>query len=246
MQDLVILFQAPIILFALLFFYLIGSINTARVLVFLTRNKTILETGTGNAGANNVWRVFSKKYGKTTGVIAGISVMFVDIGKGVLIVYLARDSFGFPAVLALACGIIGMIGHNWPFFRVMRGGKGIALFGGVLWMLHPVSAAVTLFVVLGLPMTKRLSGVVPFVAIPVYILVNLIYEQAGIRNLDLGVMNPETIGVLFASLALIYSRRIDAEWLILEKQPSKVKAFWYLFIYDRATNDPPPLFGKQQ
>jgi len=242
MQDLVLQFQVLFLSIALLFFYLAGSLNTARILVFLTRQKGILEMGTGNAGANNVRRVYGKKYGKRAGALAGITVMLADIGKGVLIVYLARDIFGFPEALALAGGIVGMAGHNWPiWYGFRKGGKGIALFGGVLLMLHPLSIASVTPIALALPMIKRLSGVVPFFVIPAYILANLVYQKVGIENLDLGIMNPETIGLLLAALLLIYLRRVDAEWLILEKQPSKLKALWYLLIYDRATNDPPPL-----
>ncbi len=251
MQDLVLELQ---IIFALVVFfssYIFGSFNTARIFVFFTRQKGILETGTGNAGANNVWRVYGKKYGGRAGALAGITIMLADMGKGVLIIYLARDILGFSEVLSLSCGIAGMAGHNWPIWWKFRGGgKAIAILGGILLILHPLSAAIVVMSSLGLALItrisrgmikKQLSGLVPFVGIPVYILANLAIEKSEIEHLDLGTMSPETIGILFAVLPLIYLRRIDAEWLILEKQRSKLKALWYLLIYDRATNDPPPL-----
>jgi len=253
MDDLVIELRVFWAVLGLFLAYLFGSLNTARIFVFLTRQKGILETGTGNAGANNVWRVYGKKYGGLVGALAGMTIMLMDTGKGVLIIYLARDIFGFSEVLALAGGIAGMTGHNWPFFRLtkLRGGKGIAILGGILLMLHPVSTAVVLMPSLGLALItrisrgmikKQLSGLVPFVGIPVYILANLVIQKAGIEHLDLGTMSPEIVYMLFAVLPLIYFRRIDAEWLTLEKQPSRLKALWYLLIYDRATNDTPKLF----
>lgn len=236
MQDLVMPFQVIFGIVALLFFYLICSFNTARIFVFVTRQKGILETGTSNAGANNVWRVYSEKFGGKIGALAGMIVMLADIGKGMMIVYLARDIFSFPEVFTLVCAIIGMAGHNWPFFHLvkMRGGKGIALLSGALLTLHPLGIVIALVPALGLALIgrlsrgrikKQLSGLVPFIAIPVYIL-------AG------GAESAETIGVLFAALALMYLRRINAEWQKLLEQPSKIRALWYLLIYDRATNDP--------
>lgn len=257
MEELVIEFQIIFGILALLGAYLVGSLNTARILVLLTGNKGILETGTGNAGANNVRRVFAVRYsekygerkGKLIGRAAGIGVLLIDIGKGALIVYLARNIFGFPESITLLYGIITMAGHNWPlFWKLRKGGKGIAILGGILLALHPLSALFALipalaflFIDKALPSMKQSSGFVPFAAIPAYVIANSIFQQAGGANLDLGALAPESIGVLFVTLPLIYLRRVDAEWLILEKQPSKLKALWYLLIYDRSTNDPPPL-----
>jgi acyl phosphate:glycerol-3-phosphate acyltransferase len=227
-------------------FYLLGSANTARILESITKNMGILDTGTGNAGANNATRVFWQRHGAAYGALVGLVVLLIDMAKGFFIVYVARDLLEFGQTATIACAIMGMAGHNWPFLGLIRGGKGIAIFGGALLALHPLSWLVIVPFALALPFIYRLSGTVPFVAIIVFVGANYAFNMLGLGIEDKGALSSPAIMLLFANLVLIYLRRVDAEWPILKEQPSKFMALWYLLIYDRATNDPPPLLNKSK
>lgn len=221
--------------------YLIGSLNTAKILtnIFGIGGKgDISKIGTGNAGANNTFRQLGVKW--------GIAVLILDMGRGVGVIALAQwlaswVGLEFKEEVWFACALFAMIGHNWPIYFNFQGGKGIAITGGSLLYLHPFSAVVTLLPVLILPFFKRLSGLAPFVAIPVYAGANLLFGDW--VNAD---MNVWLIGTFVAILAITFLRRIHAEWAEIKKAPSKIAALWYLFIYDRATNDPPLLLPPKQ
>jgi len=118
--------------------YLIGSLPTAYLVGRLRRGIDIREVGSRNMGAMNVFY--------TVGAAYGVLVLLVDIGKGVLAVFLARwlgSVFDVQiivagvAVVELAAGGMAVIGHGFPVFLKFRGGKGGATCIGVLGYLMP-------------------------------------------------------------------------------------------------------------
>jgi len=118
--------------------YLIGSLPTAYLVGRLRRGIDIREVGSRNMGAMNVFY--------TVGAAYGVLVLLVDIGKGVLAVFLARwlgSVFDVQiivagvAVVELAAGGMAVIGHGFPVFLKFRGGKGGATCIGVFGYLMP-------------------------------------------------------------------------------------------------------------
>lgn len=108
--------------------YLIGSLPTAYLVGRMRRGIDIREVGSRNMGAMNVFY--------TVGVAYGVLVLLVDIGKGVLAVFLARE-LGTSFAIQLAAGGMAVIGHGFPVFLKFRGGKGGATCIGVLGYLMP-------------------------------------------------------------------------------------------------------------
>ena len=97
--------------------YLLGSISVA---VLFTRSRfgsDVRKQGSGNAGATNVARVF--------GMNAGLVTLAGDMCKTALpglIGYLLAGHSG------LALGCLGcLIGHCWPVFFDLKGGKGVSV-----------------------------------------------------------------------------------------------------------------------
>jgi glycerol-3-phosphate acyltransferase PlsY len=131
--------------------YLMGSIPFAFVLARRVRGIDIREAGSGNVGAANVLR--------TSGVLAAITVMALDVCKGagsVIVVQRLVMDGAAPA----AAGVAAIIGHIYPVWLRFRGGKGVATAAGVFavltpWALLPVIALfiatvwVTRFISLG-------------------------------------------------------------------------------------------------
>lgn len=138
--------------------YLIGSFPTAYLLGKLKRIN-IFEVGSGSMGGTNVARSMGKGWALVTIVI--------DVGKGVLAVWLARDLL-LPAQIGVATSVSAtcvVVGHNWSLFAtlltasiregklrlIVRGGKGAATAFGAMLMIQPtqilVAAAIAIAVI---------------------------------------------------------------------------------------------------
>ena len=102
--------------------YLIGSISFSYLLTKVLRNEDIRNHGSGNAGATNTLRVLGKK--------PAIAVLLLDCFKGILVVLVALW-FTDSSFIAVLCGLIAVIGHNYPVFYGFKGGKGVATAIGV-------------------------------------------------------------------------------------------------------------------
>ncbi|HEX5755351.1 MAG TPA: glycerol-3-phosphate 1-O-acyltransferase PlsY [Arenimonas sp.] len=124
--------------------YLLGSVSGSLWLGRL-RGVDIRRLGSGNAGGTNALR--------TQGWRFALGVVLIDIGKGLLVVWLAlrfapeslRHALVWTSLLA------AMAGHIWPLFHGFRGGKGAAtLVGGLLlaWPLALLAVLVTWLLVL--------------------------------------------------------------------------------------------------
>ena len=112
-----------IIWIVILLGYFLGAIPTAYIAGRLLRGKDIRLMGDGNVGAANAYREL--------GAIAGVTVFFVDAGKGALAILIAQST-NLPQVAILFTGVAAVIGHNWPAFLGFRGGRGEATTIGVL------------------------------------------------------------------------------------------------------------------
>ena len=121
-----------IIVVKLLLAYVIGSISGSLILGRM-RGVDIRTQGSGNAGGTNAFR--------TQGAGFALGVVAIDIGKGALataLVYFGPPVLGVSTLaLAFAAGIACAVGHIWPVFFGFRGGKGAAVWVGVLAVALP-------------------------------------------------------------------------------------------------------------
>ena len=108
--------------------YLIGSIPNAYVLPKLFYGIDVRKHGTGKVGASNVLKLTSKWM--------AVLVTLLDVGKGLLAVWLAQI-LDMGAAEQVAAGVLAIIGHNWPVFLNFHGGRGIFTSLGVIFMLSP-------------------------------------------------------------------------------------------------------------
>ncbi len=133
--------------------YLAGSLPTG-VLVARARGVDITSAGSGNIGATNVARVLGKKLGAL--------VLLVDALKGFGPVLGARVLFGAepegPWVVA-GVGLAAVLGHVFPVWLRLRGGKGVATALGVFLALAPLAAGVAFALYAGLYAVFRISSV---------------------------------------------------------------------------------------
>jgi glycerol-3-phosphate acyltransferase PlsY len=120
--------------------YLLGSLMGGLIVGRVYGGVDIRTQGSGNAGGTNALR--------TQGKVFALWVMLIDIGKGVLATALAAhmpmpmhggpEPLGQGWVTAL-CGALAVVGHVYPVFYGLRGGKGAATFLGSLSVIAPLA-----------------------------------------------------------------------------------------------------------
>ena len=115
--------------------YLLGSVPTAYIVVYLARGIDIRQVGTGNVGALNAFQ--------QVGPWGGILVLLVDGGKGALAV-LVPGWAGAPEWTVFLTAPLLVAGHNWPAFLRFRGGKGAAAIFGISLAVVPLLTLITL------------------------------------------------------------------------------------------------------
>jgi acyl phosphate:glycerol-3-phosphate acyltransferase len=138
----------------LLLGYLLGSIPFGLLLTKLAGLGDIRAIGSGNIGATNVLRTGRKGLAAAT--------LVLDALKGTAAVW-AGSYFG-GEIGALAAGFASYIGHCFPVWLKLRGGKGFATFLGVLLGLHWPTMILTALIWLATAAAARYSSLSALVA----------------------------------------------------------------------------------
>ena len=127
-------------LLALAAAYLLGAIPFGYLLVRWKTGGDVRSSGSGNIGATNVLR--------TTGKLAGIATLLLDIAKGYAAVWLAGRWTDQNPFWMSAAALTVMAGHAYPVFLRFQGGKAVASFVGAFLCLAPwaLAAEVVVFV----------------------------------------------------------------------------------------------------
>jgi glycerol-3-phosphate acyltransferase PlsY len=141
-------------LLAIVIGYLLGSIPFGLVLTRFAGTQDLRSIGSGNIGATNVLRTGHKGLAAAT--------LICDMLKGTLAVVLA-GTYGGPEAAMLA-GLAAFLGHLFPVWLNFKGGKGVAVYIGVLIGLFWPAAVVFCILWLATAATTRYSSVSAFVA----------------------------------------------------------------------------------
>lgn len=118
-------------LFSLAVGYVFGCFQTSWF-YGKTQNIDIRQHGSGNAGTTNALRVMGPKAGVVTFIgdllkmlLAYVLTWFLFKGKGA----------DYAMTVKLYTGIGVVLGHDFPFYLEFKGGKGIAVTGGLMLLL---------------------------------------------------------------------------------------------------------------
>ena len=158
---------------AIVLAYLIGSLSSALWIGKIFYGIDIRKHGSSNSGATNAFRVLGKN--------AGIPVLIIDICKGSLAVLLAfvffpsiKGSESFIGIQYLL-GFAAVLGHVFPIYAGFRGGKGIATLLGIMIVIEPMAAGVSVLVFIlmlalsGFVSLSSISGVFVFPLISIFV-----------------------------------------------------------------------------
>lgn len=125
-----IIFNVFCVVLVLLVSYLLGCFNGSVMTSHFIIRDDVRQHGSGNAGLTNFYRTYGARY--------ALCVIICDMGKTVLACliggYLMHWVVGDWTLGLLIAGIGCELGHMFPVFFGLRGGKGI-LSGGVLVLL---------------------------------------------------------------------------------------------------------------
>ena len=119
--------------------YLLGSIPVGYAIARWVRGIDIRQYGSGNVGATNVGRVLGHRW--------GLLVLGLDALKGAVPVALLPNLLLPPGTEGfqhwqVAVGVATIVGHMYPLFLGLRGGKGVATALGVVSCLAPLATLI--------------------------------------------------------------------------------------------------------
>ncbi len=134
--------------------YLTGSIPTAAGLGRLW-GVELRYTGSGNPGANNAMRL--------GGPMLGLTVLMVELAKGLAAVRIGQTMEGDLGAVVAAIGAVA--GNVYNIWYRMKGGKGLAITGGVLLGVAPALLIPALAVLIVVVIPTRSSGLASLAAI---------------------------------------------------------------------------------
>jgi glycerol-3-phosphate acyltransferase PlsY len=141
--------------------YLLGSVPAAYLAIRWSRGIDIRKVGTGKVGAANVLNAGPKWL--------AIPVALFDIGKGALVVWVAKMVVDLSVTQQVVIGLCAIIGHNWPVYLGFKsGGRGVFVSLGVITMMSwPIGLIMLIFPYLLAPIKQVSLGVfIVLVALP--------------------------------------------------------------------------------
>jgi glycerol-3-phosphate acyltransferase PlsY len=160
MSDIGLNMDAPFMIAAAVFGYLLGSIPFGLLLTRMAGLGDIRSIGSGNIGATNVLRTGNKRL--------ALATLLLDGGKGAAAVLIARAVSEDLTVIAGACAFLG---HVFPIWLKFKGGKGVATaLGTWLALAWPVGvlACLTWLIVALVFRYSSLSALLAVALAPVY------------------------------------------------------------------------------
>lgn len=132
------------ILLLLLIGYVMGMVHGAKLVEIMT-GVNLKKVGTGNYGASNALISLGRKY--------GIIVFIVDIGKGLLTIFIAKimldeslltnTTFTFYLYILFFALFLG---HSFPIYMNFKGGKGTAVLISTMIAINPIHGLISVFV----------------------------------------------------------------------------------------------------
>lgn len=98
--------------------------------------------GSGNIGATNVARVIGWKWGSLVLLLDAIKGLLPTLGAKLVVASKFSDDAAQTATIL--AGIAAILGHMYPIWLKLRGGKGVATALGVILVISPVASLVAL------------------------------------------------------------------------------------------------------
>jgi glycerol-3-phosphate acyltransferase PlsY len=151
--------------------YLLGSIPFGYLLVRIFCGEDVRQSGSGNIGATNVSR---------TSPLLGVLTLLLDALKGAAAVWLTRLFAPSYTIMALAA-LFAVVGHMFPIWLGLRGGKGVATALGSFAVIAPGAVLVVAGIFLSVVLISRYVSLGSIIAVAFFPL--LVYEMHSYGNM---------------------------------------------------------------
>jgi len=202
--------------------YLLGSVPVAYLAAKLICGIDVRQYGTGQVGGGNLWRMTSWKL--------GLPVVVFDVGKGVVMVWVAQ-LLELSVAQQLVVGAAAVTGHNWSVFLRFGGGRGVATAMGVIFILPlinemtPWPTIICLACLVAGTVMLRSSPLPVMVSVALLPIVSAIYEPVA-----------TTLGFL-TILLIIVIKRLVAPRAVEATSVSKKRMLLNRLLFDRDIMD---------
>ena len=133
-----------------LFAYLLGSVPSGVVVARVMGGADPRSGGSGNIGATNVLRTLGKK--------AAVATLAGDFIKGVVSVLIAVALVPEGSAFLYLTAMAAILGHDFSFLLVFKGGKGVATTIGAITVLSPLVALLLLATWISVVVVTRFSS----------------------------------------------------------------------------------------
>ncbi|MEW6103333.1 MAG: glycerol-3-phosphate 1-O-acyltransferase PlsY [bacterium] len=142
--------------------YVFGSIPLGYIFGRI-KGKDIRKEGSGNIGFTNVCRVLGKKW--------GIPVLIFDILKGFAFPFVSFK-LGLGEKIAILSGLSAILGQGFSIFLRFKGGKGVAISGGVFLAIAPIETLITIAIfllVFSITRIVSIGSIVSSISLPILV-----------------------------------------------------------------------------
>lgn len=198
--------------------YLLGSCNSAIIVVRLLKREDIRQHGSRNAGLTNTLRCFGKIPALLTligdlakGIIAAVIGIFVFkllLGENFSEMYFLDED-----AVAYIAGLFAIIGHIFPIYYGFKGGKGVLVACSVLLVIDPVTFCIVIpFFIIVVAVTRYVSVASISSAVVYPIITFFVHRFYYELNLDLSLLH--TGLTVLTSVLLIYMHRSNIKRLV--------------------------------
>jgi len=153
------------LLIIILFSYLIGSIPFGYILTKIFLKKDIRDIGSGNIGATNALRTGNK--------FIGYGTLSLDVFKAILPLIFVKYNFAEYIYISSLCLFIG---HVFPLWLKFKGGKGVAVYVGILLTINyqlSILFIIIWFLTFLISKFSSLSSIIASLSIPIFDLIIL-------------------------------------------------------------------------
>jgi len=172
--------------------YLLGSIPFGYLLVRIFRGEDVRKSGSGNIGATNVSR---------KSPVLGILTLLLDALKGTAAVaasYKVADRMvAIPTYEQMAlAALFAVIGHMFPVWLKLRGGKGVATALGAFVVIAPKAVLVAAIIFIAVVAISRHVSLGSIIAVAAFPLAAWIIGQFHASPVGLAMMSLDSLLII--------------------------------------------------
>lgn len=220
------------LLLVIVFSYLVGSFPTALVIGKYFRRIDLRYYGSKNVGSTNAFRVFGWKY--------GLLVQAIDVSKGLIAtLFIARTFYGaLPfenitpfedlTLVQIIAGVTAVLGHVFTIFANFRGGKGINTAAGMLVILAPIDATISIGVFILILLSSgyvSLGSITAAFTFPV-----VLFIRENLFNVEINGYSTLIYFSIIVCVFLIYNHRANIKRLLYGEE-NRFEKWWKIRVF---------------